>query len=326
MYKCTGAAFFRKGAPAEVGFVLFSREGANLQFVAETDNYFKILRFVPIIDTQDFFIQSVDRDEQYAIGQAVPIPSRTSAFGFAVEDVGFYIDAYDILKRENDEVFRLEIASIVGVGTDEIVPILNSVAVATFSNSVMRDNWLNIEMETRRASEVYWSSLDLSPARELLAELDAMAVHGVHDALRWLRVERNFWDSSWIRVWVFARTLEPFSKELRDISASWLNTIYSEFSAQDALESPPFMEVLLFVCELSTTKREFDELYDVIEELHAQRSDIMQALIQSRISHGNLVHMFHDHGNFAAAESADHWARLKGYLKDRKSSADRTSA
>lgn len=326
MYKCSGAAFFRKMASAEVGFALFSREGANLQFVAETDNYYKIQRFVPIIDTQDFLIQSVDQDEQYTIGKAVPIPSRTSAFGLVVEDVGFYIDAYDTLKRENDEAFKLEIASIVGVGTDEIAPILKSVSAASFSNSVVRNNWLRIEMETRRASEVYWSSLDHSPAQELLAELDSMAVHNVHDALRWLRVERNYWDSSWIRVWTFARTLEPFSKELRDISASWLNTIYSKFSAQDAFESPPFMEVLLFVCELSTTRREFDELYDVIEELHTQRSDVMQALIQSRVSHGNLVHMFYDHGNFAAAESADHWARLKGYLKDRKSSAERASA
>ncbi|GES46087.1 hypothetical protein RsS62_53390 [Rhizobium dioscoreae] len=324
MYKCSGAAFFRKSASAEVGFALFSREGANLQFVAETDNYYRIQRFVPIIDTQDFLIQSVDRDDQYIIGQAVPIPSRTAAFGLVVEDVGFYIGAYDALQRENDEVFKLEIASIVGVGPDEIVPILNSVAAVSFSKAITREKWLHVERETRRASEVYWSSLDFNPARELLAELEAIAVHDVHDALRWLRMERNFWDSSWIRVWVFARTLEPFSRELRDISASWLNTIYSAFSAQDAIESSPFMEVLLFVCELSTTKREFDELYDVVEELHAQQSDIMQVLIQSRISHGNLINMFHDHGNFAAAESADHWARLKGYLKDRKPSTDRT--
>jgi hypothetical protein len=34
-----------------------------------------------------------------------------------------------------------------------------------------------------------------------------------------------------------------------------MNRIYSEFSAEDALESEPFMAVLLFICELSTTKR-----------------------------------------------------------------------
>lgn len=325
MYKCTGAAFFRKEALSEVGFALFSREGANLQFVAETDNYFKIQQFVPIIDIQDFQIQSVEQDEQFTIGQAVPIPSRTSAFGFVIEGVGFYIDEFDTLMLEKDPVFRLEIASITGVGADELAPILSSAAIASFSDPVIRDRWLNIEMETRSASEVYWSSLDFGPARELLAELEAMAVHDVHDALRWLRLERNFWDPSWIRVWFFARTLEPFSKELRDISASWLNVIYSEFSAEDALESPPFMEVLQFVCELSTTKREFDELYDVVEELHTERSEIMQVLVQSRISHRNLVQMFHDRGNFTAAESADDWARLKGYLKDRKSSMGGTT-
>ncbi|NOV21849.1 hypothetical protein E5S70_38860 [Ensifer adhaerens] len=318
MYKCTGAVFFRKEAPSEVGFALFSREGANLQFVAETDNYFRIQQFVPIIDTQDFLIQSVQQDEQYNIGQAVPIPSRTSAFGFIVEDVGFYIDAFDTLMRENDPIFRLEVASIAGAGADEIDPILNSAAVAAFSDSLIRDTWLNIEKETRPASEVYWSSLDFGPAQELLAELEAMAIHDVQDALRWLRVERNFWDPSWIKVWFFARTLEPFNKELRDISASWLNVFYSELSAEGALESPPFMAVLFFICELSTTRREFDELYDVVEELQMERPDVMQVLIQSRISHKNLVQMFHDHGNFAAVESADHWARLKGYLKDRK--------
>lgn len=326
MYRCTGAAFFRKKSSAEVGFALFSREGANLQFVAETDNYFRIQQFVPIIDTQDFLIETVDRADQYTIGQAVPIPSRTQAFGFVIENVGFYIDTFDTLIRETDSVFRLEIASIVGVSPDEISPILESAAIVAFSDSVMRERWLNIETVTRRASEVYWSSLDFSPAQELLAELRAIAVHNVQDALRWLRAERNFRDPSWSRVWVYARTLEPLSKELRDISASWMNVIYSEFSAERALENEPFMAVLLFVCELSTTNREFDELYDVVEELHSERADIMQVLIQSRISHGNLVRMFQDYGNFAAAESADHWARLKGYLKDRKSLSDRTSA
>lgn len=326
MYRCTGAAFFRHQSVAQVGFALFSREGANVQFVAETDNYFRIQQFVPIIDTQDFLIQSIEQDEQYTIGQAVPIPSHTVAFGFVVEGVGFYIDAFDTLMLENDPIFRLEIASITGVAADEIVPILQSAASATFSDPVIREKWLSIETEARSASEVYWSSLDFGPARQFLAELEAMAVHDVEDALRWLRFERNFWDPRWIRVWFFARTLEPLSTELRDISASWMNRIYSEFSAEDALESQPFMAVLLFICELSTTKREFDELYDVVEELHAERANIMQVLIQSRISHRNLVEMFHDHGNFAAVESADHWARLKGYVKDRKSSWDRTSA
>ncbi|MBY2925049.1 hypothetical protein HF251_31965 [Rhizobium leguminosarum] len=326
MYKCTGAAFFRNGSTAEVGFALFSREGANLQFVAETDNYFRIQQFVPIIDTQDLQIQPVDRDEQYTVGQAVPIPSRSSAFGFIVEDVAFYIDAYDTLKCENDAVFRLEIASIIGLDTDEIAPILDSAAGAAFSDSATRDRWLDIEKATRRASEVYWSSLDSGPVQELLAELEAMSIQDVQDALRWLRIERNFWDPSWIKVWVFARIQEPLSKELRDISAGWLNTIFSELSPQEALESQHFMTVLLFVCELSTTTREFDEIYDVVEELHGERSDIMQVLIQSRISHRNLGLMFEDHGNFAAMESADHWARLKGYLKDQRSTLGWPSA
>lgn len=326
MYRCTGAAFFRDQSTAEVGFALFSREGANLQFVAETDNYFRIQQFVPIIDTQDLLVQPIDRGEVYTIGQAVPIPSRSSAFGLIVEEVAFYIDAYDILKTENNAVFRLEIASIVGLDTNEIAPVLDSAAGVAFSDAVVREKWLDIEKATRRASELYWSSLDFGPVQELLAELEAMSIQDVRDALRWLRIERNFWDSSWTRVWLFARLQEPLSKELRDISASWLNTIYSELSPKDALESQPFLTVLLFVCELSTTKREFDELYDVVEELHGERPDIMQVLIQSRISHRNLGLMFEDHGNFAAVESADHWARLKGYVKDRKSALGPRSA
>lgn len=320
MYRLVGASFLYNNKESEIGFALFSKQGANMQFIAETDNYFKILRFVPFIDTDGFAFYPIENGELYIIGQPVPIPSRTAAFGFRTEEANFYIERVDELLLEVDPIFKLSLAAVVGLNFEDVIPILKSASTTSFTDRAAQELWLQIEMESRPASEIYWTSLDHTPALEFQAELDAIDVHDTRDALRWLRIERNFRSVLWTKVWLYARSLLPFSKELRDISAVWLNVIFSDFTAGEALQDVGYLSVLTFVCELSTTIDEFDELYDVVEELHMERPDVMQLLVNSKVSYRNIASSFIDHGNLKAVESADYWARLKGFPKSNSSS------
>ncbi|MGO8098548.1 hypothetical protein [Rhizobium leguminosarum] len=323
MFKLTGAAFLRSDGQSEIGFALFSTPSANFQYVAETDNYFRIRQFVPIIDTDAFRIVSVASTDEFNVGQAVPIPSISKTLGFIVEGVGAYINAFDMLSEEPDPLFRLELAAVVGSGSEAVLPLLREVRGAFFQNTNIGATWLEIEEKTRGASEVYWISLDQSAERELAEELGSLGVENVHDALYWLRLTSRFRSQSWIKVWSFARSMQPLSKELRDVSAAWLNSVYSDHTAVTALKSPVFVTVLLFACELSTTKRELDELYDLIDELYQEEPDILQLLVNSKVSHRSLVQTFIDHGDFVAAEHADYWALMKGYGKAERRLADK---
>lgn len=314
MYNIASVGFHSFSEESEIGIPFFSLGSSNFLYVAETNNYFNITQFVPIVDLDGISIRPLEINDTFKVGDRCPIPSRTKMFGFTLQDVSFYLENQENFRENEGSLFHLELSAVLGVLNEYNTANIRAVANEYFDNEENGRRWEKIEFTARRASEIYWSSLEQKsqavPIDETFIEEGIVAAS---DALLWLRNQNNFHRNAWYEVWKLAQDWFVHKDEICAIAIAWLNYQFIDLSADAAIADAKFIDVLKFTLEFATSKYDLNDIYDILEEITTDHGDIIPLLMRSRASYEKLKHLFTSHGEYDVMERIDRWGYVRGY-------------